>query len=78
MKKYFELANNFFNGMTGLFMGLLSFAVMAEILFGMSVLGMGVIDNIMRIINHLGENGFVGLITLVILFGFLNCDDCKK
>jgi C4-dicarboxylate transporter len=71
MNKYFELANNFFKGMTGLFTTLLSFAVMAEILFGNSVLGMGVIDNIMGLINMLGNSGIIGLITLVILFNFL-------
>jgi len=71
MDKYFELANNFFKGMTGLFTTLLSFAVMAEVLFGKSVLGMGVIDNIMELINMLGGSGIVGLMTLVILFTFL-------
>ena len=71
MNKYFELANSFFKGMTGLFMTLLSFAVMAEVLFGGSVLGMGVIDNIMGLINMLGGSGITGLITLIILFNFL-------
>ena len=71
MNKYFELASNFFKGMTGLFMTLLSFAVMAEVVFGDSVLGMGVIDNIMELISMLGGSGIVGLMTLVILFNFL-------
>ena len=71
MNKYFELANSFFKGMTGLFMTLLSFAVMAEVLFGGSVLGMSVIDNIMGLISMLGSNGIIGLMTLVILFNFL-------
>jgi len=71
MNKYFELANSFFRGMTGLFMTLLSFAVMAEVLFGGSVLGMSVIDNIIGLINMLGSSGIAGLMTLVILFSFL-------
>jgi hypothetical protein len=58
--------------MTSLFMGLLSFGIMAEILFGSPVMGMSVIGNIMDIINMLGNNGVVGLIALVILYGLLN------
>ena len=58
--------------MTSLFLGLLSFGVMAEILFGSPVMGMSVIGNIMDIINTLGSNGVVGLMALVILYGLLD------
>ena len=52
-------------------MGLLSFGVVAEVLFGTPVLGMSVIGNIMEIINTLGDSGVVGLIALVILYNLL-------
>ena len=71
MEKYFQLANDFFKGMSGLFVTLLSFAVLAEIVFGKAVLGMDVIDNIMDVINHLGQSGLVGLITLIVLFSVM-------
>ena len=72
MENIFNLVNGFFGKMTSLFMGLLSFGIMAEILFGSPVLGMSVIGNIMDIINMLGSNGVVGLIALVILYSLLD------
>lgn len=72
MENIFNLVSNFFNKMTTLFMTLLSFGVMAEILFGGPVLGLSVIDNIMNIINMLGNNGVVGLIALVVLYQLLD------
>ena len=72
MENIFNLVNGFFGKMTSLFMGLLSFGVMAEILFGSPVMGMSVIGNIMDVINILGNNGVVGLIALVILYSLLS------
>ena len=72
MENIFNLVNGFFSKMTSLFVGLLSFGVMAEILFGSPVMGMSVIGNVMDVINMLGNNGVVGLIALVILYGLLN------
>ena len=72
MENIFNLVSGFFGKMTSLFMGLLSFGIMAEILFGSPVLGMSVIGNIMDIINMLGSNGVVGLIALVILYSLLD------
>ena len=72
MENIFNMVNGFFGKMTSLFLGLLSFGVMAEILFGSPVMGMSVIGNVMEIINMLGDNGVVGLIALVILYSLLN------
>jgi hypothetical protein len=72
MESVFNMVTGFFSKMTALFMGLLSFGVMAEILFGAPVLGMSVIGNIMDVINLLGDNGVVGLIALVILYNLLD------
>tara|TARA_R110002096_G_scaffold217389_2_gene405469 strand:- start:381 stop:605 length:225 start_codon:yes stop_codon:yes gene_type:complete len=72
MENIFNLVNGFFGKMTALFLGLLSFGIMAEILFGSPVLGMSVIGNVMDIINMLGSNGVVGLMALVILYNLLD------
>ena len=72
MDNIFNMVNGFFGKMTSLFLGLLSFGIMAEILFGGPVMGMSVIGNVMEIINMLGDNGVVGLIALVILYGLLD------
>ena len=71
MENIFNMVTGFFTKMTTLFMGLLSFGVMAEILFGSPVMGMSVISNVMDIINMLGNNGVVGLIAVVILYKLL-------
>ena len=71
MENIFGLVNGFISKMTSLFVGLLSFGVMAEILFGSPVLGMSVIGNVMDVINLLRHNGVVGLIALVILYTLL-------
>ena len=72
MENIFNMVNGFFSKMTALFLGLLSFGVMAEILFGSPVMGMSVIGNVMDVINILGNNGVVGLIALVILYSLLS------
>ena len=72
MENIFNMVNGFFSKMTALFMGLLSFGVMAEILFGSPVMGMSVIGNVMDVINMLGDNGVVGLIALVVLYSLLD------
>jgi hypothetical protein len=72
MENIFNLVNGFFGKMTSLFMALLSFGIMAEILFGSPVMGMSVISNVMDVINMLGNNGVVGLIALVILYSLLD------
>jgi len=72
MENVFNMVTEFFGKMTNLFLGLLSFGVVAEILFGAPMLGMSVIDNVMAIINTLGSNGVVGLIALVVLYNLLD------
>ena len=72
MEKVFNMVTDFFGKMTALFMGLLSFGVMAEVLLGSAVLGMSVIDNVMELITMFGDNGVVGLIALVILYNLLD------
>ena len=72
MENVFNYATSFFKGMTSLFMVLLSFGVMAEIIFGSPVFGMSVISNVMDVINLLGNNGFVGLVVLIIFFKLLD------
>ena len=72
MENIFNMVTGFFSKMTTLFMGLLSFGILAEILFGTPVLGISVIGNVVDVINLLGNNGVVGLIAIVILYSLLN------
>ena len=72
MENVFNMVNGFFSKMTTLLMGLLSFGIIAEVLFGKAVMGMSVIGNIMDLIKMFGENGVVGLIALVVLYNLLD------
>ena len=72
MDNIFSMVSGFFSKMTTLFMGLLSFGILAEVLFGKAVLGMSVIDNVMALITMFGNNGIVGLIALVVLYNLLD------
>jgi hypothetical protein len=78
MKKYFDLVSDFFKGMSNLIMVVLSFAVLTEVLFGESMMGMNVIANITNIVSDLGNNGAVGLIVVVLLINIFNRDCCKS
>ena len=71
MENIFNMVTGFFTKMTTLFMGLLSFGILAEILFGAPVLGISVISNVVDVINLLGNSGVVGLIAIVILYSLL-------
>ena len=72
MEKVFNMVTDFFGKMTALLMGLLSFGIIAEVLFGGPVFGMSVINNVMELIAMFGENGVVGLIALVVLYNLLD------
>lgn len=83
MEKVFNMVTGFVAKLTNLFLVMLSFGVMAEILFGSPVMGMSVIGNVMDIISTLGGNGVVGIIALVVLYQLLDTrcckgDNCKK
>jgi hypothetical protein len=72
MEKVFNMVTDFLGKMTALFMGLLSFGILAEVLFGEAVFGMSVIENVMNLIAMFGDNGVVGLIALVVLYNLLD------
>tara|TARA_R110000824_G_scaffold191466_2_gene373186 strand:+ start:7647 stop:7871 length:225 start_codon:yes stop_codon:yes gene_type:complete len=72
METVFNYATNFFRSMTSLFLVMVSFGIMAEIVFGEAVFGISIISNVMDVINLLGDNGFVGLVALLILFKFVD------
>jgi|TARA_B110001450_G_C17556383_1_gene454839 hypothetical protein len=72
MDNVFKYFNGFFKGLTGLIMTVLGLGVAVEILFGGGALfGISVIENVMGVVNGLGNAGFGGLIALLVLFSLL-------
>ena len=72
METVFNYVTTFFKSMSSLFLVMLSFGILGEIIFGGAIFGISVISNVMNVINLLGDNGFVGLVALLILFKFVD------
>jgi hypothetical protein len=75
MDKVFKYFNDFFKGLTGLMMGLLSLGIAAQFLFGKDALAEQNIDVIGTISGYVGEfagNGFIGLIGLLIVWNLIS------
>ena len=69
MDKVFKYFNDFFKGLVGLIMGLLSLGIVAEFLFGAGAIdGIDVIGNITEVVTNFAEGGFIGLIGLLIVW----------
>lgn len=57
------------------FMGvLLGFSIFAELLFGKFLGNVSVVGNITEIVSKFGDNGFVGLLAMMLIVGFINKD----
>ena len=75
MDKVFKYFNDFFKGLTGLIMGLLSLGIAAQFLFGLDALkdqGINVINNINMIVSGFAGGGFIGLIGLLIVWNLIS------
>jgi len=72
MDKIFEIIKSFFNNMNDLLLAVLSVGILVQVLFGGSVFGMDVVGNVTKLINSLGNSGFVGLIAVILLMKILD------
>ena len=61
---------DFFGGLVGIIMAVLSVTILWQVLTGNVVFGMDVIKNLGDLVALFGEGGFVGLITLLIVMSF--------
>ena len=73
MDKVFKYFNDFFKGLVGLIMGLLSLGIVAEFLFGEgAIAGIDVIGNITAVVTDFAGGGFIGLIGLLIVWNLIS------
>ena len=61
---------DFFGGLMGIMMAILPITILWQVLTGGLVFEMNVIKNIGDLVAMLGNSGFVGLVTLVIIMSF--------
>jgi len=59
--------NDGVGGLTTLVMNLLALGILVEVIYGAGIFGMGVVGNVVALINSIGSSGFVGLLSLIVL-----------
>ena len=67
MKEIMDKITTFMGSLTTIMLLFVSLSILAEVIFGKSVFGTPVVENVMAMIKSLGDGGFVGLIALIIL-----------
>ena len=72
MKDVLEKINDGIGGLTTLVMNLLALGILVEVIYGAGIFGMGVVGNVVKLINSIGSSGFVGLLSLVVLLSLFN------
>ena len=78
MDKVMKYLTGFFGGLVSIMMAIVPVTILWTLLTGTSVFGMNIITNFMDMVNQLGANGFVGLLTLIVIMYFFLCEKCIK
>jgi hypothetical protein len=78
MDKVIKYLTGFFAGLVAVMMAIVPVTILWTLLTGTSVFGMNIIANFMDMVNQLGANGFVGLLSLIFIMYFFLCDVCVK
>ena len=76
MDKVIKYLTGFFTGLVSVMMAIVPVTILWTLLTGTSVFGMNIITNFMDMVNQLGANGFVGLLSLIFIMYFFLCDVC--
>ena len=75
MKDILAKINDGVGGLTTLVMNLLALAILVEVIYGAGIFGMGVVGNVVALINSIGSSGFVGLLSLIVLLSLFRNKD---
>jgi len=67
MKDILDKVNEGVGGITSLVMNLLALGILVEVIYGAGIFGMGIVGNVVKLINSIGSSGFVGLLSLIVL-----------
>jgi hypothetical protein len=72
MNEILDKVNDSIGGLTTLVMNLLALGILVEVIYGAGIFGMGIVGNVVALINSIGSSGFVGLLSLVVLLSLFN------
>jgi len=75
MKDILDKVNEGIGGLTTLVMNLLALGILVEVIYGAGIFGMGIVGNVVALINSIGSSGFVGLLSLVVLLSLFRGKD---
>ena len=72
LKSAFSSIGEFVGGLVELLTSFAALGVVSEVIFGSGVWGMNVVGYLVAIITMFGDNGFAGLLALLVLVGLWN------
>jgi len=78
MDKVIKYLTGFFTGLVSVMIAIVPVTILWTLLTGTSVFGMNIMTNFMDMVNQLGANGFVGLLSLIFIMYFFLCEKCVK
>lgn len=78
MEKVMKYLTGFLGGLVSIMIAIVPVTILWTLLTGTSVFGMNIITNFMDLVNQLGANGFVGLLSLIFIMYFFLCEKCVK
>ena len=71
-KAAFSIVGDWVGGLTNMFAGFVGLGVLAELILGQPLFGVSIVGNLVALVSQFGNNGFAGLIALLILVGLYN------
>lgn len=74
MNSILKSAGDFIAGLTTILVSLLGLGIIAQLLFGSTMVISDVVANITALVSSLGESGLVGLIVAIIVIGLVSKD----
>tara|TARA_R100001510_G_scaffold26279_1_gene23121 strand:- start:972 stop:1211 length:240 start_codon:yes stop_codon:yes gene_type:complete len=79
MEKVMKYFVGFFGGIVSILMAIIPLTILWTLLTGTTLFGMDIIGNFMAMINAIGNAGFAGLLTLLlVMYFFLDGRCCSK
>ena len=71
-KAAFSIVGDWVSGLTNMFAGFVGLGVLAELILGAPLFGVSIVGNLVALVSQFGDNGFAGLVALLILVGLYN------
>ena len=71
-KAAFAIVGEWVSGLTNMLAGFVGLSVLGEIILGTPLFGVSIVGNLVGLVAQFGNNGFAGLVALLILVGLYN------